>query len=178
MPTPELQIVSGAESEVAAVGGMLRRYMFESLERSWEGTVEGLSLAMRDGHVNLSVAKLNGVAIGLASWHRVFNVHYCVSGGEVTDMFIEREYRGRGIALALLATIAEQIRLFGGVFLRGRSDAGMQALYSRLATIVPGAECYVSGERFVSLASLSNQSPRAAVRALSTKSSSYRAAAA
>jgi GNAT superfamily N-acetyltransferase len=157
---------AASESDMAALATMLSTYMAEAMARAWAGSVAALQ---RDGlgrEFYTHIAFASDKQIGFACWHRIYNVHYCVPGGEVTDMFVEPAFRNRGVALLLVAAVAKQVQSLGGQFLRGRSDPQLERLYKRFAVIVPGAECYLGGPTFESLAMLSARPLREIVRAL------------
>lgn len=157
---------SATADDMREVASLLRAYMREALSRRWEGSLEALE---RDGlgrEFSTLIACRRGRAIGVAFWHRVYNVHYCVAGGEICDLFVQPEHRGGGIALMLVAEAARSIHAAGGVFLRGQADEQLEALYSRCAVVVPGAECYLGGAEFAALAASVDIRPRSLLRML------------
>lgn len=152
--------------DLPQVASLLRSYMAEALDRRWEGDVAALE---RDGlgqRFNTLVTVDGDSPIGFACWHWVYNVHYCVQGGEVTDMFVMRPFRGRGVALSLITHAARQVETAGGHFLKGHLDRSLERFYARFAVVVPGAECYVGGDPFRLLSELCGRPVRELVRSL------------
>ncbi|MFO1396505.1 MAG: hypothetical protein U1F48_05520 [Burkholderiales bacterium] len=159
-------IRAAAATDLPEVEELLRSYMAEALNRRWEGSLSALE---RDGlgrEFHTLLAWRGREAVGVAFWHRVYNVHFCVVGGEICDMFVKRHYRNSGTALMLVAAAARDIKSAGGSFLRGQSDERLESLYSRCAVVVRGAECYLGGNEFDALAATSDISPRHMLRTL------------
>lgn len=159
-------IRAAAATDLAEVEELLRSYMAEALSRRWEGSRAALE---RDGlgrEFHILLARRGREAIGVAFWHRVYNVHYCVAGGEICDVFVKRPYRSSGTALMLIAAAARDIKIAGGSFLRGQSDEHLESLYSRCAVVVRGAECYLGGSEFDALAAAPDVPARRMLRTL------------
>jgi GNAT superfamily N-acetyltransferase len=116
-----------------------------------------------------------GDLVGFAAWEPSYDVHHCVWGGHVIDMYVRPPVRGRGVAVALLATVAAHVRERGGSYVRGQSvpDPRVQRLYERLAVSFPGASCYVGGRAFRALAELRGAAPRTIARGLPERAWNY-----
>jgi len=159
--------------DISAVATILREYMAEAFGRSWEGSTDALKRDGLGGEFHTLVAELSGCIIAFACWRRVYDVHHCAAGAEVTDMFVRPDHRGRALAVRLLAAVAAQAQAAGGCFLKGRSDAKVEALYRRVAVLSPGADCYVGNRAFRVLANLTEASPRTLLRGLPDVSFNY-----
>ncbi len=148
---------------------LLKAFMQETFQRSWEGTGQKLA---RDGfgtEFKMVVAEAaNHQLIAFAAWASSYDLHHCVKGGEIMDMFVEPAYRGRGVAAQLIVAIATQIQQQGGVYLKGQAveNLNAQRLYKRCSWHFSAIECYVSRRAFRQLTELSNQSSRDVVRNL------------
>ena len=154
---------------------MLKSYMAEAFEREWEGSAEALE---RDGlgrEVRTLVAESGRDLIAFACWRRIYDLHHCALGAEVTDMFVQPKHRGRGLAPSLVAAIAGQIQREGGRFIKGRADAKLERFYRRGAVLSPGSECYVGNRAFAVLARLAGAAPHALARGLPDASLNHQA---
>jgi GNAT superfamily N-acetyltransferase len=94
-----------------------------------------------------------------------------VSGGEVLDVYVTPGRRGQGVAVALLAAAADEIRRVGGIYLKGLvvAERAGRRLYQRLGVCFPVEHCYVSGRAFRELGSLAGRPTREIVRKLPDK---------
>ncbi|HBE36614.1 MAG TPA: hypothetical protein DD990_36335, partial [Cyanobacteria bacterium UBA11368] len=94
-----------------------------------------------------------------------------IKGGEVIDLFVCREHRGRGVAIKLLVAVANEIQKRGGVYIKGQAvDGSAERLYQRCAWCFTAPECFVSGRAFRRLAELSGKGVREIVRGLPEQS--------
>jgi GNAT superfamily N-acetyltransferase len=114
------------------------------------------------------IVALRGVPVGFAAFSRAYDLHHCVAGGVVLDLYVAPSHRGFGVALALVAAVANRVRDRGGVFVKGQAveHPGLRETYERIAMSFPGADCIVGGRAFRALAALDGQAPRAMVRGL------------
>jgi hypothetical protein len=74
MAHAEVSIRHATIGDLPEVESMLRSYMAEALNRSWEGSRTALE---RDGlgrEFHTLIALRNGEAIAVAYWHRIYNV--------------------------------------------------------------------------------------------------------
>jgi GNAT superfamily N-acetyltransferase len=177
--SPRLTIRPAAPDDVPVLALMLEDYLRETYGAAWHGTAEAL---LRDGfgremEMLVSAAGDDGRVTGFAAWTRAYDLHHCVSGGEVIDLYVAPEMRGRGVALALLSALADEVRRRGGVFIKGSavSDAAVRKLYARFAVINPGVDCIVGGRAFRRLAELSGRPAREALRLLPELAWNYEA---
>jgi GNAT superfamily N-acetyltransferase len=146
---------------------LLRDYMQETYQGNWSGTIESLE---KDGFGNefetMVAENSGGEIVGFAAWISTYDLHWCLKGGEVIDMFVSQPARGRGVALLMMTAIASEIQREGGVFLKGGAvdNEAVKHFYARIAMGMP--ECYVSGRAFRHLADLSGKPLREIVRNL------------
>jgi hypothetical protein len=129
----------------------------EPADKPWNGSEDALA---RDAF---------GVGerpIGFVAWTRTYDLHHCVTGGSVCDMFVEHAHRGRGVALQLVAFAANGIRKACGIFVQGQAVQGREKEYARIAVSFPGASCIIGGRAFRTLADLVGESPRTIARHL------------
>lgn len=149
--------------DVARLEELLRAYMRETYHGAWGGTAQRLERHAFGAEVEIIVAQApDGAVCALAAWVRTYDLHYCMKGGEVIDLYVCPPHRGRGVALLLLVGVAASIREREGTYLKGGpvDDAAVRRLYRRVAMCFPGGDCYVSGRAFRHLAGLSGRSLR------------------
>ena len=163
-------------SDVPALLALLNPYMQETFGTPWQGSAEAIN---RDGFGNEfdTVVAVSGTAqiIGFASWTWSYDLHHCITGGDIIDLYVLPIHRGRGVAPALIFAIASQILRKGGKYVKGKAieNRVVQRLYKRLAVCFPGADCVVGGRAFRCLTELVGQPPKRAARSLPDKSWNY-----
>ncbi len=146
--------------------------MDEALSLAWGGATSALERDVSAGRIHVLVADETDALIGFAAWTWSYDLHHCVRGGEVLDVYVTPGRRGQGVAVALLAAIANEIWRAGGTYLKGLvvAERAGRRLYQRLGVSFPGEHCYVSGRAFRELSGLAGRSPREIVRRLPDKS--------
>lgn len=136
---------------------LLDDYMRETYNGAWAGTAERLE---KDGFGNefetMIAGTSKGEIIGFAAWISTYDLHWCLKGGEVIDMFVSPSHRGRGVALLMMTEVASEIQKCGGRFLKGGAvdNAVVRRFYGRMAMCFPDGTSYVSGRAFRHLAGL------------------------
>jgi GNAT superfamily N-acetyltransferase len=158
---------SATADDVGPVCRLLEAYMRETYHGPWAGTQDRLE---RDGfgaHFRVTVAVWEGVVVGFAAWRSTYDLHHCMPGLEVIDMYVQPSVRGRGIAACLLARLAADGAKLGARFMTGGAvESGSAArLYGR-TTVSHGGQSYLSGRAFRVFAELAGVSPRQLARHL------------
>jgi GNAT superfamily N-acetyltransferase len=173
-----LTIRPALPTDASDLADLLEAFMQDAFQRPWHGTVDALG---RDGcgarfEMSVAVAS-NGAMVGFVAWEGSYDLHHCVSGGHVIDMYVRPSHRGRGVALALVADVAERVRQRGGHYVRGQAvpTPAVQRMYDRIAVLFPGAECNVGGRAFRALADLAGLPAREAARRLPPRAWNYEA---
>jgi GNAT superfamily N-acetyltransferase len=115
---------------------------------------------------SLVVATRKGRVIGMGQWTLIYDMFWGMYGANVEWLYVRPEYRGHGVAVAIVAEICAQVRHAGGEFLRGGGDDEVERLYERVAIGRLTHECHVSAEAFQVLADLAGLTPREIVRRL------------
>lgn len=161
-----------AAGDSGGLAHLLHTYMAEALSMAWGGAAGTLERDVSAGRVNVLVAGETDALIGFAAWIWSYDLHHCVSGGEVLDVYVTPGRRGRGVAVALLASAADEVRRAGGTYLKGLvvAERAGRRLYQRLGVCFPGEHCYVSGRAFRELGGLAGRPPRQIARRLPDKS--------
>jgi GNAT superfamily N-acetyltransferase len=148
-------------ADVTSVADLLQEYMQETYHGDWHGTAHCLA---RDGfgaRFNLSVASGEETLIGFAAWRSTYDLHHCLPGIEVIDMYVRPAERGRGVAACLLARVAAQAAQVGATFMTGGAveTGSARRLYGR-STMTHGGQPYLSGRAFRAFAELAGAVPR------------------
>src|SRR5215468_2000649 len=96
-------IREASPGDVHAVATLLREYMLETYQHEWRGSVDGLLQHGFGARFRALVAVLAEKAVGLLAWEKAYDLHHCLSGGHVLDLYVTHRHRGRGIAVQLIA---------------------------------------------------------------------------
>jgi GNAT superfamily N-acetyltransferase len=116
---------------------------------------------------HLLVATYRDRIVGMGQWTLIYDMFWGMYGAEVGWLYVRPDFRGRGVALAIVVEICAQVHGAGGAFLHGGADeAEVASLYERIAMGYATRECYISGEAFRALGELAGHSPRTIVRKL------------
>ena len=150
-------IREASPENVHAVAALLREYMLETYDDKWRGSVNEL---LRDGfgaRLRALIALLADEGVGVLAWEKSYDLHHCLSGGHILDLYVARRHRARGIAVHLIATTAGVIHSEGGAFIKGGAvDSGTGSrLYARFAPAF-GNDYILGGKAFRHLAAQSD----------------------
>lgn len=156
--------------DVHEVAVLLRAYMLETYNEEWRGSVNGL---LEDGfrtRFRVLIAVLADQAVGFLAWERSYDLHHCLSGGHILDLYVAQRHRGRGIAVQLIARAAATIHSEGGAFVKGGAvDTGAGSrLYARFAPAF-GNDYILGGKAFRHLATQASLSVRDLARLMPKK---------
>ena len=154
--------------DVPALAALNRRYMAELFGRPWKGTEERLAADLfEDRVVAAALAERRGAAVGFVAWSPAYDLHHCIRGALLADLYVEPAARGAAVALALVARACAEVRAAGGVYLVGTAVGDRPArLYARVAETWPTVEAILGGRAFRTFADLAGASPRDLVRGL------------
>ena len=159
---PTRTIRPARPDDVPRLAVLLETYMRATFNTPWNGSAEALARDAFGVGCRMLVAEADGVVVAFAAWRPVFDLHHCLHGVEVIDMYVEPAHRGRGVAPLVLAELASKALGEGASFLVGQAVEGpMRRLYDRFARCFPAAQCYLSGRAFRALAAAAGSSPRA-----------------
>lgn len=156
--------------DVEAIAALLRAYMHETYTAEWRGSTADL---IRDGlgaKFRLLVAELASGVVGLLAWEQSYDLHHCLGGGHVLDLYVTPAHRHKGLAVQLIARASSIIYQEGGAFIKGGAvDTGSGSrLYGRFAPAF-GNDYILGGRAFRHLASLSELPARALARSMPKK---------
>jgi GNAT superfamily N-acetyltransferase len=162
--------------DTLVLGGLLEAFVHDAFGKAWGGSRQKLAQGLAAGLCEVSLAVRPGAgSVGFAAWERSYDLHHCVAGGHLIDMFVRPAHRGWGVALALVADVAARVRDRGGCYLRGQAVPipAVEHLYDRVGVLFPGAECNVGGRAFRAVADLAGVPAREAARRLPPKEWNY-----
>jgi GNAT superfamily N-acetyltransferase len=160
-------IREASRADVRAVAALLREYMRETYDDEWRGSVNGLLQHGFGARFRALIAVLADQVVGLLAWEKSYDLHHCLSGGHILDLYVAPRHRARGIAVQLIATAAGVVHSEGGAFIKGGAvDSGTGArVYGRFAPAF-GNDYILGGKAFRHLAAQSNLPVRELARSM------------
>jgi GNAT superfamily N-acetyltransferase len=173
-----LLIRPASVEDVAALTQTLEAYMFETFGRRWHGSAEALVADGFGAKVRLLVAEhASAGVVAFCAWQPCYDLHHCVAGSEIIDMYVMPGFRGLGVALLLVAEAAARTLESGGRFVKRQAvtKPGVRDLYERVAMSFPSTDCIVGGRAFRVLADLAGKPARVVLRNLPDKSWNHEA---
>jgi len=147
-------------NDISPLGSLLNAYMQETYGGAWGGNTQRLEQDLLGNTVDILVAEApEGEIIAFIAWVACYDLHWCMKGGDVIDLFVCSAHRSRGVAVMLIARAATEIQGRGGTFLKGGAveNPVVHRLYQRIARNTSGHDYYVSGRAFRRLAELSGK---------------------
>jgi len=140
--------------------------MLETYQEAWSASAR----LLQDGlgsRFRALIATVAGQAAGFVAWEPAYDLHHCLTGGHVLDLYVDRRHRGRGVAVRLIASTAALVQRAGGAFIKGGAvDAGTGArLYARFAPAF-GNDYILGGRAFRHLAARSDLPLRELLRSM------------
>jgi GNAT superfamily N-acetyltransferase len=160
-------IGEASPADVGAVAAQLRAYMLETYHEEWRGTVEGLLRDVFGARIRVLIALRAEGTVGFLAWERAYDLHHCLTGGHILDLYVSPRHRARGIAVQLIARAAGIVHSEGGAFIKGgavESGSGSR-LYARFAPAF-GNDYILGGKAFRHVAAQSSLPMKALVRSM------------
>jgi GNAT superfamily N-acetyltransferase len=160
-------IREASPNDVHTLAALLREYMVETYDDEWRGSVTGL---LEDGfgvRFRVLFAALADQAVGFVAWEKSYDLHHCLSGGHILDLYVAPRHRARGAAVQLIARAAGIIHHEGGAYIKGGAVEGGSGsrLYGRFAPAF-GNDYILGGKAFRHLAAQANLPVRKLVRSM------------
>ena len=176
-PEPRVHVRPLAPSDIPALAASMEPYLRETYGATWHGSVEALHRDALGEKCSVQVAlSADAALVGFLAWMPSYDLHHCVPGAEVLDLYVEPARRGRGVALLLACGAAAQVARAGGLFMKwGAVETGTALHLYRRFGVCDGTNCIVSGRAFRRLAELAGRSVREVVRSLPETSWNYEA---
>jgi GNAT superfamily N-acetyltransferase len=160
-------IREASPGDVRTIADLLRAYMLETYQEEWRGTVEALLRDAFGMRFRVLTAVLAEEAVGFLAWETAYDLHHCLSGGHILDLYVCPRHRARGIAAQLIAAAAGIVHSDGGAFIKGgavESGSGSR-LYARFAPAF-GNDYILGGKAFRHLAERSSLPMKELVRSM------------
>jgi GNAT superfamily N-acetyltransferase len=164
-------------SDIGSWIPLLQAYMREAYGVEWTGSSEALRRDALGQRCSVLLATTpHGAAVGFVAWCPSYDLHNCVAGVDVLDLYVVPAMRSRGVALLLACALAAEEHGRGAVYMKGMSLEGGSGrrLYGRFAVCDPGG-CIVSGRAFRRLAELAGRPVREIARSLPERAWNYEA---
>jgi len=155
--------------DVPPLAKLLADYMQETCRGAWGGNAVLLDQHLIEKAVEIFLAETSsGEIVGFLAWSFSYDLHWCMKGAFIVDLYVCPQYRGRGAAVLLATELAAEIQKQGGTHLKGGAveTPAVHRLYRRIAMGLGENEYYVSGRAFRHLASLSGKGLREIVKNL------------
>lgn len=161
--------------DLVGLAGLLDEYMVETFRKKWSGSVEGLRRDVLPGkEANAIIAIDEGEPVGFSIFRRTYDVHHCLAGGELLDMYVKPEIRGGVFAPLLIHETVSRVAKDGGHFLRGQGVSVQgDKFYDRLAVTFPGTEFILGGRAFRELAGLHGRPLREIIRLMPNRDANF-----
>jgi hypothetical protein len=160
----ELRLAVAADAEELAM--LQREYMRELFDKPWGGTVEKLARDLEEQRLSAALAIHSAEIVGFVAWTDGYDMHHCVRGGEMIDLYVRRRFRGVGRSAQLVAFACGEIAKSGGVYIKGTAVASAAPLYNRVAGGWDCREMILGGRAFRTVAANAGATPREIVRGL------------
>ena len=165
-----IEIRAAVVEDVPALAALIEAHMHELFHGGeWGGSQAALA---RDGfgrHFDATLVVRDGEPFGFAVWRSSYDLHNCIPGAELIDMYLRPAERGRGVVAQLVAAVAAAVQARGGKYLQGLTVGETPAsrrLYERVAVGFPSANVILGGAAFRTVAGLAGRGARDIVRGL------------
>jgi GNAT superfamily N-acetyltransferase len=167
---------TATRGDVPDIVALLSDYMHETYSAEWRG--EPIAIE-RDGfgsRFHMAVAARGAEIVAFIAWTPSYDLHHCLAGGEVLDLYVAPQHRHRGVAALLIAAVCKEVFAVGGRFLKGGAVDSVTAhrLYSRF-TPAFGNDYTLSGRAFRRLAEFVGASARELASSLPKKAWNFEA---
>ncbi len=152
--------------DLQALAALVRAYMLETYQEEWSASAGSLGEGL-GSRFRALLATAAREAAGFVAWEPAYDLHHCLTGGHVLDLYVSRGHRGRGVAVRLIAAAAAIVQRAGGAFIKGGAvDVGTGArLYARFAPAF-GNDYILGGRAFRHLAAQAHLPLKELVRSL------------
>jgi GNAT superfamily N-acetyltransferase len=148
--------------DVRGIAALIQVYMLETYHDDWRGSIPAL---LKDGfgvRFRTLLAARETQLAGILAWEKSYDLHHCLTGGHILDLYVVPEHRFRGIAVQLILKASQIIK--GGAVNTGTGSR----LYGRFAMAF-GNDYILGGRAFRHLATLPDLSVRQLARSMPEK---------
>ena len=120
--SPQYTVRAADQRDVPTLVQLLAAYIHETFQVAWQEPAEALR---RDGFGQAFECQdaMTGDdwVIGFVAWTKSYDLHHCMTGGSILDLYVSPESRGRGVVPALVCTVAAEMLRRGGTYVEGAS---------------------------------------------------------
>jgi GNAT superfamily N-acetyltransferase len=123
-----------AARDVPVLVQLLEAYMRETFKAPWHGSAEALRHDGFGREFEMHVAMTDGEHVmGFLAWKKSYDLHHCLRGGEILDLYVSPDYRSRGVAPVLVCAVAAEILRRGGAYVNpgSRGSGRVRGFLSR-----------------------------------------------
>jgi GNAT superfamily N-acetyltransferase len=106
-------------NDLAALVDLLEAYMRETYRDTWHGSMNSLQRDAFGKECTIHVAEVGGHVVGFVAWTNSYDLHHCLTGGDILDLYVRPSWRGLGFAPALLCSAAAELLRRGATHLKG-----------------------------------------------------------
>src|SRR5688572_22210370 len=127
-------IRNATRHDVVRLAAMLGDYMRGTYHGEWGGNVRLLEQHLAEKDVEILVAETAaGEITGFLAWAACYDLHWCMKGAMIIDLYVCPAKRGRGLAVLLSINLAKEVERRGGTFMKGGpvEDQAVHRLYGR-----------------------------------------------
>ena len=101
--------------DVQRLEKLLGDYMRETYQGAWGGNSELLERHLTENAVEILLAETSSFeVVAFLAWSSSYDLHWCMKGGVIVDLFVCPQHRSRGVAVLLAINLARQIQERGG----------------------------------------------------------------
>jgi GNAT superfamily N-acetyltransferase len=121
--------------DAKALAPIVQRYVEEAFSSNWGGTESRLLEALDTRHVRILITVNGDELVGFAALLDDYDLHHCVRGLRVIDLYVVPAQRGRCIGATLLAHVAHHALSGGFAYIRGEAvpSAAARRLFGRIS---------------------------------------------
>lgn len=163
-----VQIRLASAEDADLLGQLQSEYMRELFDKPWGGSSDALARDLNENRLSaaLAIDSRRRAPVGFVAWTFGYDMHHCVRGGEMIDLYVRPDHRGIGRSAQLVAVACNEIAKSGGVFIKGTAVASAVSLYKRVAWGWDCREMILGGRAFRTVAEKAGATPREIIRSL------------
>ncbi|KAM3109141.1 GNAT family N-acetyltransferase [Phormidesmis sp. 146-33] len=121
-------IRNATPDDISNLAKLITVFMQETFQRPWGGTLQKLAQDGFGREFEMMVAEAEPqTLIAFAAWESSYDLHHCLKGGVVIDLFVDPIHRGRGVAIQLITAIAVKIQQQGGSYIAAHTSKGRRS---------------------------------------------------
>ena len=169
----DARVRSFSSADAETVSALFAAYMGEAYGQPNAMTAEILRRSAGRLFEVIVAVDAHDRPVGFAIWRETYDLHNGVSGGEIPDLYVSPSFRGRLVAIRLVAAVGRAVLATGGRYVRAEVLAGVPSRLARRMTVgFPAETVYLSGRGLRELVALADSAPRDIIAGLPTADAS------